>query len=259
MIKFPEISPTIVAFGPLQIRWYGLFYVLTFILTYLFYKKTLKLKGINLSVNQYESIVYHAILGVLIGGRLGYVIFYNLPFYLSHPLSVFAVWKGGMSFHGGALGVIVAGLFFTKRNGQHFLPMADAAMPFVAIGLGLGRVGNFINSELFGRVSDVPWAFVFPLSDGLPRHPSQLYESFFEGFVLFVISIIMVKRVKKDGLVFWIFLGLYGFFRFFIEFFREPDEHIGLLLGYFTLGQILSFFMVVVSSVFLYRLYTKNQ
>lgn len=257
MIAFPNIRPEIVSFPllglQLQIRWYGLFYVLSFIIGFLMFGHNLKFRKVKLDREQYESAIFHVMLGVILGGRLGYVLFYNLLFYLQHPLAIFAVWEGGMSFHGGALGVIIAGLIFARRQKLNFYSLADAAIPIVAIGLGLGRLGNFINGELWGKPTNMPWAMIFPGSDGVPRHPTQLYELFLEGIVLATVSYFLLKKLKKDGLVFYCFIGLYGVFRFLIEFVREPDDisfykTFGFIFGFMSIGQFLSFLMILVAS-----------
>ena len=259
MLTFPNISPTVFSFGPFQIRWYGLFYIISFFIGYIFLKKIIIKRRIKLTDKQYEELLFHIVLGVILGGRIGYVLFYNLFYYLSNPLSIFAVWQGGMSFHGGILGVIISGMIFMKRNKQSFMKLADSAMPLVAIGLGLGRLGNFINAELYGRITDKPWGMIFPNSDGLPRHPSQLYEFFLEGVILSIISFFILKKSSKDGTVFWSWIGLYGVFRFFVEFFREPDSHIGYIFKIFTMGQILSFVMIILSLIYIYKLLCKEK
>jgi len=256
MIKYPNISPDIVRFSlggiHLQIRWYGLFYVLSFIIAFFLYRHNLKLRNVKLSREQYESAIFHVMLGVILGGRLGYVLFYNLLFYLKNPLAIFAVWEGGMSFHGGALGVIIAGILFTHRHKLNFYALADAAIPIVTIGLGLGRLGNFINAELWGKPTNLPWGMVFPGSDGVPRHPTQLYELFLEGIVLSIISYLLLRKTKREGLVFYSFIGLYGLFRFLVEFVREPDDiefytKFGYIFGFMSIGQFLSSLMIVVA------------
>ncbi|RLC52833.1 MAG: prolipoprotein diacylglyceryl transferase [Candidatus Cloacimonadota bacterium] len=259
MINYPQINPTIVKLGFLEIRWYGLFYIISFVLGYIFLKRFYAFKKIKIDKEQYDNLLFYIMLGVIVGGRLGYVLFYKPLFYLTHPLHIFAVWEGGMSFHGGALGVIIFGLIFCKKYNFNFYQLADPTMPLVAIGLGLGRLGNFINAELYGRVTNVPWAMIFPTDpEGLPRHPSQLYESFLEGFVLFLLSYFILRKSKREGTVFWAFIGLYGIFRFFLEFFREPDSFLGYLIGFLTMGQILSSFMIFASIIALVVLHTKK-
>ncbi len=263
MISYPNIGPDIVRFSllglNLQVRWYGLLYVISFIVAFFLYRHTLKLRNVKLSKELYESAIFHVMLGVILGGRLGYVIFYNLIYYLQHPLQILTVWEGGMSFHGGALGVIIAGLIFCKRHHLEFYRLADAAIPLVAIGLGLGRLGNFINAELWGKPTNLPWAMIFPGSDGVPRHPTQLYELFLEGIVLAIISYWLLRKLKRPGLVFYGFIGLYGIFRFFIEFVREPDDisfytKFGYFFGFMSIGQFLSLIMIIVAAWFIWKL-----
>lgn len=267
MLRFPNISPEIARFSlmgmDLQVRWYGLFYVLSFILAYVFYRRLLKYKNITLDRNQYETAIFAVMLGVVLGGRLGYVLFYNLPFYFHNPSAIFAVWEGGMSFHGGALGVLLAGWWFSRKHKLSFNALADAATPLVAVGLGLGRLGNFINAELWGRPSNVPWAFIFPGTDGQPRHPTQLYELLLEGVVLFIVSMMLLKRKAKDGMAIWMFIGLYGVFRFLVEFVREPDDldlyaKYGFLFGFMSIGQILSALMIIGAGIGIYLINRKK-
>lgn len=258
MIKYPEIDPTIFKIGMFEIRWYGLIYIIGFVITYIFAKKNIASRGIKIKREDYDNLIFNLMLGVIIGGRLGYVIFYNLAYYLQNPLQIFAVWHGGMSFHGGALGVILFGLIFSKKHKFSFYDLADSVIPLVSIGLFLGRLGNFINGELWGRETNVPWAMIFP-DDPLKilRHPSQLYESFFEGFLLFIITFIIFKKIRRSGVTFWAWIGLYGFFRFFIEFFREPDAQLGHVLGFLTMGQILCLLMIVSALIGLLSLYRR--
>ncbi|MDI3503310.1 MAG: phosphatidylglycerol---prolipoprotein diacylglyceryl transferase [Candidatus Cloacimonadota bacterium] len=267
MIPFPDINPEIVNFSllglNLHIRWYGLFYVLSFVLAYFLYRPLLRFKGIELDRDKYESIIFYLMLGVIIGGRIGYVLFYNLMYYLAHPLEIFAVWEGGMSFHGGALGVIIAGILFCRKYKLSFMAMADPAMPLVAIGLALGRLGNFINAELWGKVTTLPWGVIFPGAGELPRHPTQLYEMLTEGLLLGLISYIILRKRLKSGLGFWTFIGGYGIVRFLIEFVRVPDdisfyEDFGFIFGFMSIGQFLSLLMIIAAGLGLWMLYRRK-
>ncbi len=268
MIPYHNINPEIVRFSmfglDLQVRWYGLFYVISFILGYFLYSYNLRLRKIKLEREVYESAIFYVMLGVILGGRIGYILFYNFLYYISHPLHIFAVWEGGMSFHGGALGVIVAGLLFCRKYKYSFFSLADPAIPLVAIGLALGRLGNFINGELYGKPTNLPWAMIFPESDGVPRHPTQVYEMILEGVLLAIISQIMLRKVKKTGIVFWSFIGLYGVFRFLIEFVREPDSldfyaKFGFIFGFMPIGQFLSLLMILAALIGVYLLYRKKE
>jgi phosphatidylglycerol:prolipoprotein diacylglycerol transferase len=191
----------------------------------------------------------YLILGLLLGARLGYVLFYDLAAYLHHPLEIFAVWHGGMSFHGGLIGSVLAGILFCRKYRVDFWQVSDLVIVTAPIGLGLGRLGNFINGELYGRVTDVPWAMVFPGGGALPRHPSQLYEFFLEGVVLFTVLWVVKDKISRSGLLTSLFLMLYGLFRFTLEFFREPDVQLGYILGPFTMGQLLSSAMIAAGLV----------
>jgi phosphatidylglycerol:prolipoprotein diacylglycerol transferase len=259
MMEFPEIDPTIFRIGSLEVRWYGVLYIVGFLLAYFFYKRFLRYRQASLPKDDYDNLLFYLMLGVVIGGRFGYVIFYNLPYYFQHPLHVFAVWQGGMSFHGGVLGVIVAGLIFARKQQISFYRYADPIMPLAALGLGLGRLGNFINGELYGRVTEMPWGMIFPHSDGQMRHPSQLYEAFLEGVLLFFITWLILRKSKTNGVVFYSWIGLYGLFRFIVEFFRQPDEHLGFILASFTMGQLLSFAMIIFALLGLGIIYAKNR
>ncbi|MCB5254011.1 MAG: prolipoprotein diacylglyceryl transferase [Candidatus Cloacimonadaceae bacterium] len=267
MIRFPDISPEIASFRlfglDLHIRWYGFLYVLSFVLAYLLYRPLLRLKGIELKRDKYESLIFYIMLGVILGGRLGYVLFYNFLYYLANPLAILAVWEGGMSFHGGALGVIIAGLIFCRQNKLSFLAMADPAMPIVGIGLALGRLGNFINAELWGKVTTLPWGVVFPAAGGLPRHPTQLYEMLTEGLLLGLITYYILRKNYKAGLGFWTFIGGYGIVRFLIEFVRVPDDlsfyqDFGFIFGFMSIGQFLSLLMIIASGVGIWFLYRRK-
>ena len=191
--------------------------------------------------------MFYLAIGLVAGARLGYILFYqymNFADFVRDPLEITAVWHGGMSFHGGLIGAVIAGWWFCARKGLPFWAVADRVIVTAPVGLGLGRIGNFTNGELFGRPSDVPWAVVFPESGPLPRHPSQLYEAFMEGAVLFILLWVLRKKSFRDGMMIGFFLILYGTFRFFLEFFREPDLQLGFILGPLTMGQLLSSAMV---------------
>jgi phosphatidylglycerol:prolipoprotein diacylglycerol transferase len=245
MLTFPQIDPVIVHIGPLALRWYGLMYLGGFLLGSFWIGKLAAGRGVNLCKDRLSDLVFYVVLGVISGGRLGYVLFYNAAFFIDHPLKVFAVWEGGMSFHGGLLGVVVAALLFCRRHQVDVLPMADLLAAAAPIGLGLGRIGNFINGELWGRTTDVPWAMVFPHAGNVPRHPSQLYEMLLEGLVLFVVIWQLHKHKAPSGVPFFSFFLLYGIFRFAVEFVREPDVQLGYLWGGATMGQLLSLPMIL--------------
>ena len=245
MIPYPRINPVIVKVGPLQVRWYGVMYLLGFFSGYLLLKKVVRERGIEITGDQLEGLLEAVVLGVILGGRLGYVLFYNLPYYLRHPLEIPAFWHGGMSFHGGLLGTLVAGYIYCRRKGLDFWNMADSVVVVVPIGLGLGRLGNFINGELYGRVTNLPWGMVFPGAGPLPRHPSQIYEFLLEGVVLFTVLWSLRKRPWPKGYLFALFLVLYGLFRIFAECFRQPDPQLGFIIDHITMGQILSLAMVL--------------
>ncbi len=239
------IDPILVDLGPIRLSWYGLMYVFGFLASYLLVRYQMKKKEWGLSKLEVENLYFYLIIGLMAGARLGYVLFYDLKMYIEDPLEIFAIWHGGMSFHGGLIGVLLVGIIFSWKNGKSFWKIADLIIVTAPIGLGLGRIGNFINGELYGRVTQVPWGMIFPRGGPLPRHPSQLYESALEGGILFVILwLIKDKKLPAGGLL-AIFLSLYGAFRFFIEFFREPDVQVGFVLGPFTMGQALCALMIV--------------
>ena len=240
-----NIDPILVDLGPIKVSWYGLMYVFGFFASYLLVRYQMKRKDFDISKLEVEDLYFYLILGLMVGARLGYVLFYDLKMYLADPLEAFAIWHGGMSFHGGLIGVLIVGILFSWKNRKSFWRIADLIIVTAPIGLGLGRIGNFINGELYGRVTQVPWGMIFPKGGPLARHPSQLYESALEGGVLFLILWLVKDRKLLIGGLLAIFLTLYGAFRFFVEFFREPDAQLGLILGPLTMGQILSSFMIL--------------
>lgn len=254
-MHFPLIDPVFLSIGPIHFRWYGLMYVLSFIATYIILRTESRRKKLPLSSNDIADLVFYGAMGVVLGGRLGYIFFYNLDFYLDHPLQIFAVWEGGMSFHGGFLGVILAFLIYSRRKNIPFFKLIDMASQCAPVGLGLGRIGNFINAELYGRQTDVPWGIIFPNSNGVPRHPSQLYEAFFEGLILFIIIRITARKSSVTGIQAWTFCAGYGLFRFVIEFFRLPDAQLGTYLDVFSMGQLLSIPMFILGTIMVVILY----
>ncbi|HTT75853.1 MAG TPA: prolipoprotein diacylglyceryl transferase [Candidatus Binataceae bacterium] len=246
-----NLNPVLMHLGPLQIRWYGVMYALSFIIGYYLICYLAPKRGIPLDSDGVAELIIYLAAGVLFGGRLGYVLFYNLPYYLQHPVQIVAVWDGGMSFHGGLIGVTLAGLLFSRKTGISFWSLTELVVPVAPLGLFFGRLGNFINGELWGRPSNVPWAMIFPrapLVHGMmvPRHPSQLYEAILEGLVLFTILWILARKPRPKGLLLGTFLILYGLFRCFVEFFRQPDAQLGYIGGVITMGQILSIPMILI-------------
>ena len=261
MIPYPHINPDLFSIGPVRVRWYGVMYVLGFIAAYFLIQKQERSKQIGLIGTTAQDLIFYLAIGLIVGGRLGYILFYEyndfMP-YIKNPLEIIATWHGGMSFHGGLIGCVLAGWIFSRRKGIPFPALADSAIVTCPIGLGLGRLGNFINGELLGRPTDVPWAMIFPAGGPIPRHPTQLYESLAEGLLLFVIMWSLRKKPFKDGMMVAFFLLFYGIIRFIIEFFKEPDPQLGFLLGYFTMGQILCMAMIVASLLLMLYLNRKT-
>lgn len=242
-MPFPNINPVIISFGKLAISWYSLSYVVGILIAWFYANKIVSTFDINIKKTDLENFVTWAIIGIIIGGRLGHVLFYNPEKYLAHPIEVLKTYEGGMSFHGGFLGLVIASYLFCKKHKLKFLTFGDIMAIVSPIGLFLGRIANFINAEAYGVVTDVPWAVIFPNTEGSPRHPSQLYEAFCEGFLAFIILSYVTfkfKTIKKPGLNSGLFLIIYSTSRIILEIFREPDWNIGYILQYFTMGQILS-------------------
>lgn len=275
----PQFDPIAISLGPLHIRWYGLMYLLAFLLFVLLGRYRIKHRPeLGWTRNELDDLLFYGMLGVILGGRLGYILFYKASFYFSHPLEIFKVWEGGMAFHGGLLGVLFALWFFGRKTGRHFLQVGDFVAPLVPTGLAAGRMGNFINGELWGRVTspDAPWAMLFPqawqddskliaadpamhasavqyfdpvsqqMLVALPRHASQLYQFALEGVTLFVILWLFSRKSRPMGAVSGLFLIGYGSFRFIAEFAREPDDFLGLLAGHLSMGQWLSLPMILI-------------
>lgn len=247
MLIHPQFDPIALQLGPLAVHWYGLMYLIGFLsLLWLGKWRAKTQPETGWRSSEMDDILFYGALGVIIGGRLGYVIFYQPGYYLSHPLEIAYLWQGGMSFHGGFLGVLAAMVFFAKKTGKRWLAVMDFVAPLVPLGLGAGRMGNFINGELWGRTTDVPWGMVFPQIDNLARHPSQLYQFALEGIVLFVLLWWYSSKPRPVGAVSGLFLIGYGTFRFLVEFTREPDSFLGLLALNLSMGQWLSLPMIVI-------------
>ncbi len=253
MLRHPQFDPVAIEIGPVAIHWYGLMYLVGFAAAWgLMRYRARRRDDLGWRFADIDDLLFLGAIGVIVGGRLGYVVFYNLEGWLADPLMVLRIWEGGMAFHGGLLGVIVALTWFAWRRGKAAFDVLDFVAPVVPIGLGAGRIGNFINGELWGRVTDVPWAMVFPAAGPEPRHPSQLYEFALEGLVLFAALWWFSARPRPRMAVSGLFLVLYGAFRFAVEFVRTPDPYLGLMFGgWLTMGQLLSVPMVIVGAVFL--------
>ncbi|WP_018877885.1 prolipoprotein diacylglyceryl transferase [Thioalkalivibrio sp. ALE28] len=242
MPTHPFIDPVALSIGPLTLYWYGLMYLVGFIAFWaLGVWRTRTRDWDPLHPWQVGDLLFWGVVGVVVGGRLGYALFYNLDATLADPVSLFRIWEGGMAFHGGLAGVLVTCWLYARKIGQPFFRLTDFIAPLIPIGLGAGRIGNWINGELWGKPTDLPWAMVFPAADYIPRHPSQLYQAFLEGLVLFVVLWIVSRQPRRTGLISGLFLALYGSFRFAVEFVRVPDAHIGYLaFDWLTMGQVLS-------------------
>ncbi|MEQ5836896.1 prolipoprotein diacylglyceryl transferase [Marinobacter sp. NFXS9] len=258
MLRYPQIDPIAVSIGPLKIHWYGLTYLVGFVVGWWLGRIRTRKPWSPINEEQMGDLLFYIALGVVLGGRFGYVIFYNFDTFLADPLWLFRVWEGGMSFHGGLIGVMLAMWWFGRKVNCGFFAIADFVAPLVPIGLGAGRIGNFINGELWGRHTDVPWAMVFPTApDALPRHPSQLYEFAMEGVLLFIILWVFSSKQRPRMAVSGLFLVGYACFRILAEFFRQPDVQLGFLaFDWVTMGQILSLPMLlagIVLMVWAYR------
>ena len=248
MLTYPEIDSVAFSVGSLKVHWYGLMYLFGFIGAWIYGVLRSKREDLDWTRRQVEDVIFYGALGVILGGRLGYTLFYGWDVFIDNPVSIFYIWKGGMSFHGGLLGVLLAMLVYAHRNGKRFFDVTDFIAPWVPIGLGAGRIGNFINGELVGRVAspDLPWAMVFPYIDQQPRHPSQLYQAFTEGLLLFLILWLFSSKPRPRMAVSGVFLIGYGCFRFTTEFFRTPDAHLGFVaFDWLTMGQLLSVPMIL--------------
>ena len=258
-IAFPVFDPIAIAIGPFAVRWYALAYIGGIVLGWIYARALLKSEKLwggpaPISLPQLDDFILWVTIGIIVGGRTGYVLFYNAAFFVQHPTEIFELWKGGMSFHGGFLGCVFAVILFCRKNHLPILPLGDIVTAVGPIGLFLGRLANFINSELWGRPADssVPWAMIFPNDPlHLPRHPSQLYEAALEGIVLFTILAILIRMgaLKRPGLILGSFIAIYGIARILGEFFREPDQQLGFLWGGLTMGMLLSLPMIIAGAI----------
>ena len=257
MLNYPAIDPVAITLGPLQIRWYGISYLVGIILAWWLLNKRAE-KDFRWTPNHVADLIFYATLGIIVGGRLGSVLFYNLPYYLDHPIEIFMINRGGMSFHGGLIGVLFAAWYFGKKSKKGFFTVSDFLAPVVPVGLFFGRIANFINGELWGAPSTLPWAMVFPdpRAGGIPRHPSQLYEALLEGVLLFIILWLFSAKEKPKMAVSGLFLLGYGIFRSAVEFVREPDSNLGYLaFDWLTMGQLLSIPMIIAGIILLVLAY----
>jgi len=260
MLTYPIIDPVAISLGPIKIHWYGLMYLIGIAGAWFLLSKRVNNENSPIKQEALEDLIFYSAMGVILGGRFGYVIFYNFSQFTSNPLMLFKVWEGGMSFHGGLLGVLTAMVLFARKNNCTMLNLTDFIAPVVPIGLLAGRIGNFINAELWGKTTDVYWSFIFPGAGPLPRHPSQLYEAALEGVVLFLVLWVYSSKPRPAKAISGWFALLYGTFRFIVEFYRVPDGHIGYLaLDWLTMGQILSMPLILIGLILLSIAYSNKQ
>ncbi|MBP4041865.1 prolipoprotein diacylglyceryl transferase [Aeromonas sp. SrichE-2G] len=252
---FSQIDPVAFSLGPLSVRWYGLMYLFGFAFAMWLAGRRADAPNSGWTRNEVSDLLFYGFLGVILGGRIGYVLFYNFDLFLADPTYLFKIWTGGMSFHGGLIGVITAMIWFAHKTQRHFFTVADFVAPLIPFGLGVGRIGNFMNGELWGRVTDVPWAIIFPEAGPEPRHPSQLYQFALEGVVLFIILNLFWRKHPPRGAISGMFLLFYGLFRFLVEFVRQPDSQLGLYFNEISMGQILSTPMIVAGTLMIWAAY----
>lgn len=258
---YHNINPVLLELGPFQIRYYGLFYALGFVIAYFLISYLAKKKELPITKDDVADLLVYEVIGIVLGARLVYVFVYNPLFYLQNPFEILAIWNGGLSFHGGLIGAITAGYLYCKKKKMEFYDLADIVIIPVALGLALGRLGNFMNAELYGRIANVPWCIDYSKNQFVQvqegcRHPSQIYASIKNLAIFAILWLIKDKKLPK-GFMFWSFVTLYGLFRTIVEFFRAPDEQIGFIFNYFTMGQLLSFPLFLIGLFMLFKL--KNE
>lgn len=259
MLTYPQIDPVAFHIGSWPVYWYGLMYLIGFLACWGLLTWRIRTSPRGFTKEQLSDLLFYMAIGVFLGGRLGYMFFYDWYDVVHHPLRIFKVWQGGMSFHGGLVGVIIALWIYAKKIHKSLGEVGDFVSPAIPIGLAAGRIGNFINGELWGRVTDLPWGMVFPNGGDMPRHPSQLYEFLLEGILLFVVLWIYSSKPKPRWAVSGLFLSLYGFFRFSVEFFREPDPQMGFFAFGLTAGQLLSLPMIIIGIIMMMYAYRRKQ
>ena len=256
MFVYPKINPIALSLGPIKVHWYGVMYLLAFLIAWWLGKKRALKPDSGWNPEQVSDLIFYGALGVVLGGRIGYTLFYNFPNFINDPSVVFKIWLGGMSFHGGLLGVLIAIYFFCRKYKKSFFQTVDFVAPLVPLGYFFGRIGNFINGELWGRVTDVPWAMIFPQVDNLPRHPSMLYQGVTEGLGIFVIVWLYSNKPRPTMAVSGLFAICFGVFRFINEFFRQPDPQLGFVaFGWMSMGQILSIPLAIAGLVLMWLAY----
>jgi phosphatidylglycerol:prolipoprotein diacylglycerol transferase len=259
MLIYPDINPVAISAGPFQVHWYGLMYLVGFLGGWWLGRLRTRRPGTSWQAVEIGDLLFYVALGVVLGGRVGYTLVYNFPGFIADPLVLFRIWQGGMSFHGGLVGVLIAMWLYARRTGRTFFQVTDFIAPLVPVGLGAGRIGNFINGELWGRPTDLPWGMVFPFVDSQPRHPSMLYEFLLEGVVLFIVMWVYSSRPRPTMAVSGLFLLCYGVFRFLVEFVRQPDSQLGFIaFRWLTMGQLLSLPMFVLGAAFLIYAYRRT-
>jgi phosphatidylglycerol:prolipoprotein diacylglycerol transferase len=261
MITYPQIDPVLLRLGPFEVHWYGMMYMIGFMLAWWLGTKRAQQPNSAIQLEHLNDLLFYAVLGVILGGRVGYVLFYDLSAYLANPLSIFKVWQGGMSFHGGLIGVLIAMWLYGRQINRRFFEVTDFIAPLVPLGLATGRIGNFINGELWGRPTDMPWGMIFPnpLAEHIPRHPSQLYQMVLEGICLFIVLWLFSKKPRPTMAVSGVFLIGYAFFRSLAECFRSPDIHIGFVaFNWLTMGQLLCIPMLIAGIILVMLAYRKR-